>query len=150
MSIKTASVPILLSLIMMGCSGGGRHDGREIVSPSDAFLIAEEDQASVLSAANQGDLKAIRRLIAHYDALSGYDEHAERWKERARELGDAQELYNHASRLFLQSHGELDPERRRMLLGEALKLARRSNESRASSSAWKLIDEISGAIEGGK
>ena len=71
MTVVTLSV---LAIATASCSGEPRGANKvEQVSPSDAFMIPEDELATVEVAANQGDVAAVKRLIAHYEALSGSD-----------------------------------------------------------------------------
>jgi len=137
MTVVTLSV---LAIATASCSGEPRGpDKVEQVSPSDAFMIPEDELATVEVAANQGDVAAVKRLIAHYEAVSGSDEVAERWKAVARELGDWEQLNYYAGSRLAAARRENDPAKRRALLIDALAAARRSNASSANPSAQKLI-----------
>lgn len=111
-------------------------------SPSDAFLIPQEQISTVTKAADNGDLVAIKRLIAHYEATSGNDVIAEKWKAKARSLGDPQELYYYSASLFTAARRENDASKKHEMLVEALEAANRSYASHADKSTQQLIDEI--------
>lgn len=64
----------------------------EQMSPSDVHMIPKAERALVEVVAKQGDLESARRLIAHYEALSGSDDLAGKWKATARAIGDSNEL----------------------------------------------------------
>jgi len=140
MSMKMLSLLLAMSFVMTGCSDG-------LKSPSDAFLIPQEQMAAVEKEADAGDLDAIKRLIAHYDAVSGNDAIAEKWRVKARSLGDAQELYYYAGSLFIKARRESDPVKKREMLTEAFDFAKRSYASRADTSTQRLIEEISRSIK---
>lgn len=131
-----------------GCGSGqpGPSDTQQL-SPSDAFVIPESEHAAVEAAAEQGDVAAMKKLIAHYDALSGTDELAERWKAAAREAGDSEQLNYYASGLLVAAGRESDPAKRRAMLADALASAKRSNEGKANRSAQKIILELTRAVE---
>ncbi len=90
-------------------------------------MIPDKERATVKVAANHGDVAAVKRLIDHYEALSGSDEDAAKWKAVARERGDSQQLNYYAA--------------------STLTAARRSNASNANPSAQKLILEGTRAME---
>jgi len=101
----------------------------------------------VEAAAKKGDLESVRRLIAHYEALSGSDELAEKWKATARELGDLNELYFYASSAVLAARRESDAAKRHAMLLDALEAARRSDASKANAAAQQLIREVRRQME---
>jgi hypothetical protein len=138
MSMKVLSFLLAMSFVVMACSN-------DLRSPSDAFLIPQEKMEAVEKEADAGDLDAIRRLIAHYDATSGNDAIADKWRARARSLGDAQELYYYAARTFTGAQSELDPEKKRGMLANALDAARRSYASRSDESTQQLLNKINQA-----
>ena len=140
MSMKMLWFLLAMSFAMTGCGDG-------LKSPSDAFLIPKEQMAAVVKDANHGDLSAIKRLIAHYEASSGNDVVAEEWRAKARALGDAQELYYYSARTFTVARSEPDFVKKREMLAEALESARRSYASSADASTQRLIDEITRAID---
>ncbi|WP_312319343.1 hypothetical protein [Stenotrophomonas sp.] len=116
--------------------------GDEQVSPSDAFVLPEQELATLEASAGKGDVDAVTRLIAHYEALSGSDDLAEKWKARARDLGDSKQLYYYAASTYTAAVREEDSVKRHEMLVEALAAARRSNESASSPSAKKLILDV--------
>lgn len=130
---------LVMSFAVAACSGG-------LKSPSDAFLIPQEQIAVVTKDASAGNLSAIKRLISHYEATSGDDAIAEEWRAKARSLGDAQELYYYAARLFTGARSESDPVKKQKMLVEALESAQRSYANGADASTQRLIDEISQVI----
>lgn len=140
MSMKMLSFLLAMSFAMTSCGGG-------LKSPSDAFLIPKEQMAAVVKDASHGDLGAIKRLIAHYEASSGNDAVAEEWRAKARALGDAQELYYYAARTFTGARSEPDLVKKREMLVKALESAKRSYASSADASTQQLIDEITRAID---
>ena len=140
MSIRMLPFLLSMSLAMMGCDHG-------LKSPSQASLIPKEQMATVVKDANHGDIRAIKRLIAHYGASSENGAVAEEWRAKAREIGDAQELYYYAASTFTGARGESDLEKKREMLIEALKSAKRSYASSADVSTQQLIDEISQSID---
>ena len=78
--------------------------------------------ATVVKEANADDLGSVKRLITHYEATSGNDAIIEEWRVKARSLGDAQELYYYAAKLFTKARTEADPVKKREMLVAALKL----------------------------
>jgi hypothetical protein len=134
---------IAVAFALVGCEGErGVPDENEIMSPSDAHMIPEKERALVEAAAKKGDLESVRRLIAHYEALSGSDELAEKWKATARELGDSNELYFYASSTVVAARRESDAAKRHAMLLDALEAARRSDASKANAAAQQLIREV--------
>ncbi len=131
---------LALSLAVSGCDDG-------IKSPSDAFLIPQEQMATVVKEAKAGDLGSVKRLIAHYEATSGNDALVEEWRAKARSLGDAQELYYYAAKLFTKARTETDPVKKREMLVDALKAAERSSSSHADASTQKLVEEIAHSLK---
>ncbi len=139
---------VVVAIAMAGCSGAPRGpNASEQRSPSDAFVIPDEERASVEVAANHGDVAAVKRLIDHYEALSGSDEDAAKWKAVARERGDPQQLNYYAASTLTAARRENDPAKRRAMVLDALAAARRSNASNANPSAQKLIVEATRAME---
>lgn len=130
---------LIVSLAVTACGSG-------LESPSDAFLIPPDQMAVLTMQADSGDVVAVKRLIAHYDATSGNDGLAEEWRAKARALGDAQELYYYAAGLFIKAQRENDPGKKRGMLEEALKAAERSSSSHADAYTQKLIDEITRSL----
>lgn len=126
--------------MLSGCDDG-------IKSPSDAFLIPQTQMAAVVKEAQAGDLSSVKRLIAHYEATSGNDAIAEEWRAKARSLGDAQELYYYAAKLFTGARAEADPVKKREMLTEALKSAERSSSSHADASTQQLIEDITRSLK---
>jgi TPR repeat protein len=100
-----------------------------------------------MAAADAGDLVAIKRLIAHYEATLGNDVLAERWRERACDLGDAQELYYLAARRFAAAEVEDDAEIRHTLLVDAHDAAKRSHGSQPDHSTQLLVEQIARAVQ---
>lgn len=133
--MKARSILLIMLLAVTACDSG-------LKSPSDAFLIPQDQIPEITKQANAGDVAAVKRLIAHYEATSENDAISEKWKEKARALGDAQELYYYAARLFTGARTEIDPVKKREMLMEAIKAAERSSSSRADTSTQKLIDDI--------
>lgn len=139
---------VVVALAVAGCSDELRGpNASEQRSPSDAFVIPDEERATVEVAANQGDVAAVKRLIDHYEALSGSDEDAAKWKAVARELGDSQQLNYYAASTLTAARRESDPAKRHAMLVDALGAARRSNASKANPSAQKLILEATRAMK---
>lgn len=142
---------VVVALATAGCSGEPRGPNEsEQRSPSDAFVIPEEERATVEVAANQGDVAAVKRLIVHYEALSGTDEDAAKWKAVARELGDSQQLNYYAASTLAAARRQNDSAKRHAMLVDALAAARRSNASKANPSAQKLILEATREMEAQK
>ncbi|HEY0334077.1 MAG TPA: hypothetical protein VGC74_10255 [Stenotrophomonas sp.] len=139
MNIKMLALLLAMSFALTSCDEG-------LKSPSDAFLIPQEQMATVVKEADAGDLNAVKRLIAHYDATSGNDAIAGEWRAKARALGDAQELYYYAGSLYIRARRENDPVKRRVILEDALKAAERSSSSHADASTQKLIDDITRSL----
>lgn len=142
---------VVVALATAGCSGEppGPNESEQR-SPSDAFVIPEEERATVEVAANQGDVAAVKRLIVHYEALSGTDEDAAKWKAVARELGDSQQLNYYAASTLAAARRQNDSAKRHAMLVDALAAARRSNASKANPSAQKLILEATREMEAQK
>jgi TPR repeat protein len=140
MSMKMLVLLLAMSFALAGCGEG-------LKSPSDAFLIPQEQMTTVVKEANAGDLDAVKRLIAHYEATSGNDALAEEWRAKARSLGDAQELYYYAAKLFTGAKVEADPIKKRDMLVEALKAAERSSSSHADASTQQLVEEITRSLK---
>jgi len=139
---------VVVALATAGCSGELRGpNASEQRRPSDAFVIPDEERATVEVAANQGDVAAVKRLIDHYEALSGSDEDAAKWKSVARELGDSQQLNYYAASTLTAARRENDPAKRHAMLVNALGAAKRSNASKANPSAQKLILEATRAMK---
>lgn len=109
--------------------------------------ISGREKAAVMEAADAGDVAAIKRLIAHYEATLGNDVLAERWRERACALGDAQELYYLAARRFAAAEVEGDPALRHALLAEAHDAAKRSHTSQPDHSTQLLVEQIGRAVQ---
>lgn len=145
MSVVTV---VVVAIATAGCSGEPRGPhASEQRSPSDAFVIPDKERATVEVAANHGDVAAVKRLIDHYEALSGSDEDAAKWKAVARERGDWQQLNYYAASTLTAARREDDPAKRRAMVLDALAAARRSNASNANPSAQKLILEGTRAME---
>lgn len=138
--MKVLSFLLAMSFAIASCSD-------RLQSPSDAFLISQEQMAAVVKNANRGDIGSIKRLIAHYEASSDNDAAAEEWRLKARALGDAQELHYYAARVFTGARSETDLARKHEMLIEALESARHSYASSADPSTQQLIDEITRAID---
>ncbi|MCD0277765.1 hypothetical protein JWH04_02070 [Xanthomonas melonis] len=115
-------------------------------SPSDAFVVSDSKLERLTREADSGDLAAVKILIAHYDATSGNEEASERWRAKARLLGDADELYYYSARLSTEAKRSNDRKERRAMLLESLRAARRSYAIRPNESAKKLIDEASQSL----
>lgn len=134
MSLMKRSLLLLFTLpAWLGCS--------QASSSEDVFLSASE-QAVVETAAESGDLPAIKRLIAHIEAGGDVDDAAGAWRARARRMGDPQELYHHAARRLVEAQEAEDAERRASLLEEALEAARRSYAGSADPSTQLLVEQI--------
>ena len=129
------SIPLLCLLLIAlpGCGAGP--------ATADGYLSPHQ-VAAVTAAAKADDLAAIKRLIAHYEATPGNDVPAARWRERARDLGDAQELYYQAATRFAAARVEADLAVRFRLLAEAHDAARRAYASKPEHSAQLLIEQI--------
>lgn len=130
--------PLLLlavSVAMAACSRGAS-------SPSDVFVIPHDQIAAVETAAGAGDRGEVRRLIAHYEAAGGSPEVVETWRAKARALGDSEELYYYAARLYTASMTETEPCRKGRMLGDALAAAKRSTSAHAGPSSQELVQDI--------
>ncbi len=139
---------VVVAIATAGCSGElCGPNASEQRSPSDAFVIPDAERATVEVAANHGDVAAVKRLIDHYEALSGSDEDAAKWKAVARERGDSQQLNYYAASTLTAARRENDPAKRRAMVLDALAAARRSNAGNANPSAQKLILEGTRAME---
>lgn len=108
----------------------------------DVGPLPDTRRAGVEQAALAGELAAVKRMISHCEATPGDDAQAERWRERARELGDAQELYFHAARRFVAAEVEADDETRQRLLMEAHHAALRSQAAQPERSTEQLVQQI--------
>jgi hypothetical protein len=138
----------VFALALAGCKGDpSSPDVGELMTPSDAFVIPERERVVVEAAAKNGDVASVKRLIAHYDALSGYDELASKWRAVARELGDSDQLYYYAASTFVDAGHEADAVKRHAMLVDALDAARRSDASSTNASAQKLIREVKLALK---
>lgn len=121
------------------------------MTPSEAFRIPKDELNQVIDEANKGDLDAIKRLIAHYDAGAPGDEIiAKKWSEKAISLGDADELYFSSARLLTKAYREIDAKKKSELLITALEYAKRSHlnnkDKNKDKSITKLIDDINKEI----
>ncbi len=125
-----------LWLMLVACSGS-----------DETGQLTSRQQIAAEQAARAGDLKAIKRLIAHYDALPGERAAAERWRERARTLGDAQELYFQAARRLVAAEVEVNDEARYRLLLEAHHAAQRAQASHPERSTELLEQQIARTLE---
>lgn len=117
------------------------------VARDEGDHISGREKAAVMEAADAGDVVAIKRLIAHYEATLGNDVLAEQWRERACALGDAQELYYLAARRFAAAEVEGDPALRHALLEEAHAAAKRSHASQPDHSTQLLVEQIGRAAQ---
>lgn len=99
--MKMFPVSLILSLALMGCDNRDR-------SPSDVFLIPKQQLAAVINSANNGDIKSVKRLIYYYESSSEDEAMAEKWRAKARSLGDAQELYYYAAKIYTGARSEPD------------------------------------------
>ena len=140
MNMKTFTLALMVSFIMLGCDSG-------TISPNDAFLIRQDQLSAVMQDANNGDLVAVKKLIAHYEATSGNEAVADVWRAKARSLGDAQELYYYAAKLFTAAKVETDPAKKHEMLEEALKAAELSSSSHADPYTQQLIEDITRSIK---
>jgi hypothetical protein len=113
----------------------------------ESVLLPPSQRSKVERAARAGDLVAIKRLIAHHEAMPFEQAASERWRERARDLGDAQELYFQAARKYVAAEVEMDDETRYRLLLEAHHAAQRAQASRPERSTELLEQQIARAIE---
>jgi len=113
----------------------------------ESGTLAPQQRSRVEQAARAGDLKAIKRLIAHHEAMPYEQAAAERWRERARDLGDAQELYFQAARQYVAAEVEVDDETRYRLLLEAHHAAQRAQASRPERATELLEQQIARTIE---
>jgi hypothetical protein len=111
--------------------------------PSSVFLIPQKDLAGVMQSANANDLKAIQRLIDHFDRSSGHAAETKFWRERARALGDPTELRLHASELFAQAkYSSIDAREKERVLMAAMDSAKLSQKSEDTQLTRKLIGMI--------
>lgn len=130
---------LVMSFSVAACDGG-------LKSPSDVFLIPQDQIEAITKKANSGDVDAVKRLIAHYEASSENDAIAEEWRAKARALGDAQELYYFAGRQFTGARIETEQAKKREMLMSALKAAEQSLSSREDASTKQLIEEITRSL----
>lgn len=116
--------------------------------PSSIFLIPDSEMGSVLKDANSNDLKAIRKLIDHFERSGGHVAEAAVWRERARSLGDATELRLHASELYMRAmYAQVDmPEKQRLLIA-AMESANLSRKREDSDATRKLIGSIQAELD---
>ena len=127
---------VLLLPVLVAC---GRGDA--------GGALSGPRKEAALRAATAGDLKAVRRLIAHYETVPTGAEQAEHWRERARALGDGQELYHQAARRFVAAEIETDADGRYSLLQEAYEAARRAQASEPDPSKQQLVQQIADTLE---
>ncbi len=113
----------------------------------ESVLLPPPQRSKVERAARAGDLVAIKRLIAHHEAMQFEQAAAERWRERARDLGDPQELYFQAARQYVAAEVEVDDETRYRLLLEARHAAQRAQASRPERATELLEQQIARTIE---
>lgn len=113
----------------------------------ESALLPPPQRSKVEQAARKGDLVAIKRLIAHHEAMQFEQAAAERWRERARDLGDPQELYFQAARQYVAAEVEADDETRYRLLLEALHAAQRAHASRPERATELLEQQIARTLE---
>jgi hypothetical protein len=133
--MKKVSI-LVVAAALVACTAGDEGDH-----------ISGREKVAVMAAADAGDLVAIKRLIAHYEATLGNDVLAERWRERACDLGDAQELYYLAARRFAAAEVEDDAEIRHTLLVDAHDAAKRSHASQPDHSTQLLVEQIARAVQ---
>ncbi|UBB26179.1 hypothetical protein LAG73_03575 [Pseudoxanthomonas japonensis] len=137
--MKMPTLLLVMSFSVAACDGG-------LKSPSDVFLIPQDQIEAITKKANSGDVDAVKRLIAHYEASSENDAIAEEWRAKARALGDAQELYYFAERQFTGARIETEQAKKREMLMSALKAAEQSLSSREDASTKQLIEEITRSL----
>ena len=113
----------------------------------ESALLPPPQRSKVEQAAGTGDLVAIKRLIAHHEAMQFEQAAAERWRERARDLGDPQELYFQAARQYVAAEVEVDDETRYRLLLEARHAAQRAQASRPERARELVEQQIARTIE---
>lgn len=109
--------------------------------------LSSRQHADVEKAALAGELGAVKRMISHYEATPGSEALTERWRERACELGDAQELYFQAARRFVAAEVEADDEVRYSLLMEAHHAASRAQAARPDGSTEQLVQQIARTLQ---
>lgn len=138
MNIKALLLVLVLSCGLLSCRAS---------SPSEAFVISDDKLPAVTAKAEAGDLEAIKRLIAHYEASPESESVAEMWRERARSAGDPEELYYYAARLLTSSKQEADPAEKQSMLRSALDAALRSGRGRDDAATRRLIEEIQRSLQ---
>lgn len=114
---------------------------------NDAGPLSGRQQDAVEKAALAGELGAVKRMISHYEATPGGEELTERWRERARELGDPQELYFQAARRFVAAEVEADDDARHRLLMEAHHAALRAQAAQPDGSTEQLVHQIARTLQ---
>ncbi|MDQ1063495.1 MULTISPECIES: hypothetical protein [unclassified Stenotrophomonas] len=131
--MKSTFLSCVFLLALPGCGEG---------PPTDDRYLSPRQLAVVTAAAKDDDLVAIKRLIAHYEATPGNDVPAARWRQRARDLGDVQELYYQAASRFASARVAESAEARFRLLAEAQDAAKRAYERAPEHANLLLVEQI--------
>jgi hypothetical protein len=113
--------------------------------------IPKDELNQVIEEANKDDLNAIKRLIAHYDdSVPGYKIMYEKWTDKARSLGDVQELHNYSRQLLTGAYGEIDKKKKSEMLSSALMYEKRAysnnQDENKKNNLKDTIDEINREI----
>jgi hypothetical protein len=123
---------VLLVVLICACSPQ---------SPSDAYLIPDDELHAVEEKAHKGDLSAVHQLIDHYDSYSGGEQSAALWKKKALELSDPAQLYNEAAVLATRAKRESGAKKKEDL-SAALVYAKKSLAAKDQASTRELIADI--------
>ena len=109
-------------------------------------VIPATELPSVISRADAGDIRSIRRLIHHFETSQDNDTLAEKWRAKARKWGDSEELYHYASRLTAKARADTTLYDRRRDLMQALQSATQSYSRHPDVWTQALINEINLAL----
>lgn len=126
---------IIICLTINGCT-------EKELTTDEVFVLQQKNLYQTIGTAKNGDIKSIRTLIAHYDAIKDGDNQAKFWRTKALTLGDPEELYIHANKIAHKAMRERDSLIRHQLLINALESAELSHASRSDAHTLKLIKEI--------
>jgi hypothetical protein len=139
--MKPSILTIILCLAITGCT-------EEELTTDEVFVLQEKQLLQTIASAKNGDMAAIRRLIAHYDAVKDDNNQAQAWRTQALILGDPEELYIYANKAAHKAMMEKDSLTKRQLLANALISAELSYKNRKDIYTLTLINKIKGEISG--
>ena len=80
----------------------------EPITTNHAFWISQGEISTVVEDANAGGLKAVRLLIAHYEATSGAGVLAEEWTAKGQWIGVAHQIHGCAAMRPIAAKIEFD------------------------------------------